>query len=312
MKGLKPRICVVGSMITDLVFRVERLPRPGETLPGKGFGMFLGGKGFNQAIAAHRLGAEVTMIGRIGNDQFGDLFLEKLQQEGMSTGHITRDPEIGTGVAVPMIDTAGQNSIIGVPRANLRLTVEQVAGTRSEIEKADVLMLQFEVPKAASQLAAAIARHHGTLVQLDPAPAHHLGDDFSGPLDYIVPNEIEAAVLAQGAPIDNWARRMLDSGLTAVVISTGEQGATVYDRQGRRDFPAFKVRVVDTTGAGDAFRAGLAVMIAEGKELDAAVRFANACGALACTVLGAEPSMPTRIAVEEFLAELRSGDGANG
>jgi len=287
--------------MADLVFRVKRLPRPGESMPGDEFGLFLGGKGFNQAIACHRLGAEVTMVGRLGKDYFGELFLKKMAEEGMSAGFVRQDEEVGTGVACPIVDESGQNAIIGIARANLRIDIEQVEAAREELESADVLMLQFEIPYPVSFRAGAIAKKAGALVMLDPAPIHLSEPVVDSPVDFIVPNEIEASELAQGRTVTEWAEAELARGRKGIVVSIGADGALVFDQDGRRYFPAFKVRVVDSTGAGDAFRAGLAVSLTEGKSLDQAVRFANACGALACTVLGAEPSMPRREAVEEFL-----------
>ncbi len=306
MKKDRPKICVVGSFMTDLVFRVKRLPRPGESMPGEDFGIFLGGKGFNQAVACHRLGAEAIMVGNLGQDQFGDMFLEKMITEGMRTDFVFRDPEVGTGVACPMIDAQGQNAIIGVARANLRITTTQVESASKEIESADVLMLQFEIPHSVSHRAATIARGAGTLVLLDPAPFHNLDLPIIADVDYIIPNEIEAEGLAQGKPIDLWAETEIARGRKAVIISVGAKGAIVYDQKGKRHFPAFPVnKVIDSTGAGDAFRAGLAVSLAEGRTIDQAVIFANACGALATTVLGAELSMPTRTQVEQFLQNQR-------
>ncbi|MGQ9708326.1 MAG: ribokinase [bacterium] len=301
MKSAQPRVCVVGSFMTDMVFKVKRFPRPGESMPGDSFGLFLGGKGFNQALACHRLGARVVMVGKVGMDYFGGLFLKKMKAEGMTTEFVAVDPEAGTGVACPMVDSSGQNAIIGVAGANMRLTIEQLERAKGEVAGADVLMLQFEVPAAVSLCAATIARRSGTLVQFDPAPMHNIAELSGEPIDYIVPNEIEAAELAGGDSIDTWAKRELTEGKRAVIISVGADGAIIYNEKGRIAVPAFKVRVVDSTGAGDAFRAGLAVSLAEGKDIEEAVRFANACGALACTVLGAEPSMPKRDDVERFL-----------
>ena len=331
MKGPVPRVCVVGSMVMDLVFRVRHRPGPGETAIGEEFGMFLGGKGFNQAVVARRLGAEVTFVGRCGADDFGHRFTEALKCEGI-TALVARDETEGTAVACPTVDAKGENSIIVVPRANARLSPADVEQARKAIEAADVLMLQFEVNRAASRRAAQIARAAGTLVLLDPAPAKHDYDENPKPefrvtkhkskekskaksqeseakseapggieADVLVPNEHEAAVLAHSDRPEDWPARLLWPAMRALVVSLGEQGATAYYSGGRRDFPAFPVDAVDTTGAGDAFRGGLAVMLAEGRDIDESVRFANACGALACTVLGAEPSMPRRAAVEALL-----------
>jgi len=292
-------------MVMDLVFRVEKRPRPGETMPGNEFGMFLGGKGFNQAVGCRRLGAEVTMVGRVGTDYFGDRFIEKLAEEGIDANLVTRDNTTGTGVACPIIDATGENSIIGVPRANMRITAADVDAASAAIQAADILLLQFEIPIEASRRAAEIAHAGGTLVQLDPAPVHHGARGLGVQVDYIVPNEVEAHMLTNMAAPAEWGSNLMTEVRQAVVISLGSAGAAVYDGCGLRSFPAHRVKVVDTTGAGDAFRAGLAVMLAQGRPLDEAVRFANACGALACTVLGAEPSMPRLDAVEKLLKENR-------
>ena len=301
MKDNKPRICVVGSFVIDLVFKVDHRPGPGETMLARDFGMFLGGKGFNQAIAARRLGADVSMVGRLGNDAFGDMFMAKLEQEGMDSSHVTRDPEAGTAIASPIIDASGENSIIAAPRANMRVTPDDVIAAEEQIAAADVLMLQFEIPPAASRRAAEVARKRDTLVLLDPAPVEHGFERFNAPIDYIVPNEIEAHMLTWKMTPEEAAAVLLPETRQGVVISLGEQGAMAVARAALLRFPAHKVNVVDTTGAGDAFRAGLAIKIAEGSSLDEAVRFANACGALACTIMGAEPSMPRLDAVEQML-----------
>jgi len=306
------------------VFKVKRRPGPGETMLADEFGMFLGGKGFNQAIGARRLGADVCIAGRVGRDPFGDMFVAKLEQEGICLSGVTRDADAGTAIATPVVDEKGQNSIIAAPRANMRVTLDDMQATEEQIAFADILMLQFEIPIAASRHAAEIAGKHGTLVLLDPAPVSHgnhsvsRSPDPSIPssaldhwttrpldhfyIDYLVPNEIEAHMLTGRMTPEETGAVLLPETRRGVVISLGEQGAMAVDRDALHHFPAHKVNVVDTTGAGDAFRAGLAVKIAEGSSLDDAVRFANACGALACTVMGAEPSMPRLDAVERLLA----------
>jgi ribokinase len=293
-----------------------------------GFGMFLGGKGFNQAVGARRLGADVCIIGRVGPDPFGDMFVSKLEQEGIDMTGVTRDDEAGTAIATPVVDENGQNSIIAAPRANMRVTPDDARAAETQIGSADILMLQFEIPVAASRRAAEIAHKHGTLVLLDPAPARHGTEGESRSqnpdsrmqnwmpehsttkppdhfwIDYLVPNEVEAHMLTGRMVPEEAAAVLLPETRRGVVISLGDQGALAVDRAALNRFPGHKVNVVDTTGAGDAFRAGLAVKIAEGAGLGDSVRFANACGALACTVMGAEPSMPEREAVERFAREL--------
>jgi len=302
MKGSSPRIVVVGSMVMDLVFRARYRPRPGETLLGDDFAMYLGGKGFNQAVCCNRLGVETVFVGRAGTDRFGDMFLEKLALEAMETRFVSRDRDVGTGVASPVILPGGENSIICLPRANQRLAVEEVEAAQDELARADVLMLQFEANPQASRRAAEIAHQSNTRVLVDPAPAHLSGTAGDWPLDYLVPNEVEANMIAEGESPEEWARVMFTSDRKAVVISLGEKGALALDADGLRHFPGYRVAAKDTTGAGDAFRAGLAVKLAEDAGLDEAVRYANACGALACTIAGAEPSMPTADAVRTFMA----------
>ena len=301
MKGSRPRVCVVGSFVIDLVFKVKRRPGPGETMLADDFGMFLGGKGFNQAVGARRIGADVSMVGRLGRDPFGDMFTAKLAQEGIESSRVTRDPEAGTAIASPIIDASGQNSITAAPRANMRVTPDDVLAAEEQIAAADILMLQFEIPLAASRTAAEIARKHDTIVFLDPAPVEHGFERFDAPIDYIVPNEIEAHMLTGRMTPEEAGAVLLPETRRGVTISLGEQGAMAVDRAALSRFPAHKVKVVDTTGAGDAFRAGLAVRIAEGASLDEAVRFANACGALACTIMGAEPSMPRLVDAERLI-----------
>jgi len=302
MKGSNPKIVVVGSLVMDFVFRAGHRPKPGETLRGESFGLFLGGKGFNQAIGCKRLGADVTLVGHVGADLFGRRFMEKLRQEGMNTKFVMKDSQEGTGVACPVVFPDGQNSIIGVPRANMRLSVSEVDAAEDEIASADILLLQFEVNPEASEHASLVAQRHSTLVMLDPAPVHIGCEAFDWSVDYLVPNEVEANMLAEGDRPDEWARGLFTEPLKAVVITMGAAGALVFDKTGTREYPGYQVGNKDTTAAGDAFRAGLAVMLAQDKCVDEAVDFANACGALACTVFGAEPSIPDLSAVRAFMA----------
>ena len=198
-----PKVVVVGSFNMDLVIKTERRPQKGETLIGEEFGMFIGGKGANQAIAASRLGAEVTMIGRLGKDLFGDLFLDEFGKENIDTSFVVRDAEVGTGIASPVIDADGDNSIIIVPRANMRLDVEDVERASGEIADADVLLLQLEVPIESSRKAAEIARANGVAVILNPAPALELPDSFLRLIDLLVPNEVETEFLSKVTVADD-------------------------------------------------------------------------------------------------------------
>ena len=307
MNERKPKVVVVGSFMMDLVIKAERRPQKGETLIGQQFGMFGGGKGNNQAIAAVRLGGDVTMVGRLGMDSFGDTLMDALVEEGVEIRFIVRDAEVGTGVGSPVIDADGDNSIIIVPRANMRLSAADVDRAASAISDSDVLLLQLEVPIAASQRAAEIAKSSGTKVILNPAPARDLPDSFLDQVDILTPNQVEAELLcgvevsdSEGA--ERAARILLDRGVSAVILTLGEGGALLFKDGLTTSIPAYRVNVVDTTAAGDAFCGALATALARGEALEDAVVFANAAGALAVTVLGAAPSMPTTKQITEFLA----------
>ena len=302
-----PKVVVVGSFNMDLVIKTERRPQKGETLVGEEFGMFIGGKGANQAIAASRLGAEVTMIGRLGRDLFGDSFLAEFGKENIDTSFVIRDAEVGTGIASPVIDADGDNSIIIVPRANMRLDVEDVERASNRIVDSDVLLLQLEVPINSSQRAAEIARANGVTVILNPAPAYELPDSFLGLIDILVPNEVETEFLSKIAVADDQGARLaaqvlFEKGISTVVLTLGNRGALLLTSRQSKLVPAYSVKVVDTTAAGDAFCGALATALGSGERIEDAVAFANATGALAVTVLGAAPSMPTTEQVRAFVA----------
>ena len=299
----RPKVTVVGSLNVDLVCRATRRPDTGETLIGDAFDIFTGGKGFNQATAAARLGAEVTLIGSVGADLFGDMLLAATENERINNRFVTKREEVGTGVATIVIEPDGDNSIIVVPRANMALTRADIDAAADEIANADVLLLQLETPVAASAHAAAIAKAHGTTVILNPAPAQPLPDSLLASVDILIPNESETELLS-GIKIDTHeaARRaagvlrgrMVAAPSTAVVLTLGAQGALMLTATESAHVSAVTVDAVDTTGAGDAFCGALATTLASGETLRAAVAFANAAGAAAVTVVGATPSMPTR------------------
>ena len=309
MKGPIPSIVVVGSLNVDLVVRAPRRPARGETLSGESFGMFVGGKGLNQAIAAARLGAAVRMVGRVGQDDFGRRLRGTLALEGIDAAAVLEDEATSSGVAAIVIDGEGDNSIIVVAGANGRVGPADVERAAAAIAAADVLMLQLEVPLAAIQRAAEIARAAGCAVLLNPAPASPLPAELLRLVDVLAPNEIEAQVLTGSSAADEEAAGraaadLLARGVGAAVLTLGARGALLADRAHTVYAPAYPVQVVDTTAAGDAFCGALAVQLARGHRLDEAVRYANAAGALATTVLGAEPAMPRAQAVEQLIAEI--------
>ena len=301
----KPKVTIVGSFMMDLVVKAKRRPKKGETLIGEEFGMFTGGKGCNQAIAAARLGAHTCMVGRLGADLFGDKFMEALAEENIVSDYVVRDPEVGTGVGTPVIDADGDNSIIIIPRANMRLSVEDVERAEPAIAGADVLILQLEVPLEASERAAEIAKSAGTTVILNPAPARDLPDTFLSKVDILTPNETETEMLSgisvkDQADAQKAAKVLLDKGVSAVILTLGSKGALLLTSEITKLVPAYKVDVVDTTAAGDAFCGALATALASGKSLEEATEYANAAGAFAVTIMGAGPSMPTASQLEEF------------
>lgn len=295
------KVAVLASFNMDLVMRAERAPLPGETVQGD-FAMHLGGKGFNQAIAARRLGAEVAVVGRVGDDQFGRMFLGALDREGIDARGVVVDREHGTGVAVITVTPDGENAIIQAPRANRALTAADVAAV--SLAGVDAALLQLETSDEAALAFAHAARHAGANVILNPAPARAVGEDMITACDVLVANQIEVRAIA-GDQTGNadlpMATAMRNSGARCVVITRGARGALALKEQVQAEVPSPAVHAIDTTGAGDAFCAALAVRLAEGADLADAVRFACAAGAVACTRHGAEPSMPHREEVEKLL-----------
>lgn len=301
------RIAVLGSCMLDIVARIERLPARGETLFARSLEMFAGGKGANQAIAAKRLGAEqVTLIGRVGADAFGERVLATLAADGVDTLHVTVDPVEGTGLALPMVFDDGGNSIISAPRANMRMTVDAIAAAHPAIAAAEALLLQFEVPMECNLTAARAARAAGATVILNTAPVSECPPELLALADIIVANEVEASALAPGRPSnpEEQARAFLAAGPGAAIVTLGEEGAVVATADGMTRVPAFPATAVDTVGAGDAFCGALAVALGEGRELLDAVRFACAAGAVAVTRPGAAASLPSRAEVGAILARL--------
>lgn len=302
------KITVVGSLNMDLVAQAPHIPKPGETIIGGDLHMMPGGKGANQAVAAAQLGAHVSMVGRVGSDAFAKPLLDNLEQTGIEHTFVTPDSDAATGVALIVVDDAGQNSIVVASGANMRLSTADIDAAESSIAAADALLLQLESPLETVIHAAEVARDHGVTVILNPAPAQPLPAELLALVDFLVPNESETEILT-GLPVDNQAdaeaaaKALRNLKVGAVILTLGERGALLFDEAGPQLFPAFSVKPVDTTAAGDAFVGGFAVALAEGKILPEAVRRGNAAGALATTQLGAQPSLPTRQTLESFLAE---------
>ncbi len=304
-----PAIVVVGSSNTDMVVQASRLPLPGETVLGGDLVIAAGGKGANQAVAAARVGGRVAFVARVGRDMFGEAALANFQREGLDTRFVVRDEQAPSGVALIVVGPDGQNIIAVAPGANHRLTVADVAAAAPAFQQARVLLLQLEIPLETVLAAAQAGRAAGATVILNPAPAptQPLPDALYAAVDIITPNESEAAHLTGCQEPAEAARALLARGVGAVIVTLGAAGALVATRTGETwHAPGFHVTAVDATAAGDAFNGGLAVALARGEPLAAAVRFAHAVAALSVTRLGAQPSLPTREEVEAFLARERA------
>jgi ribokinase len=306
-------VCVLGSFMKDLVASAERRPLPGETLHGTGFAEFLGGKGVNQAIAAARMGAVTAIVGTIGDDRYGEEFLELLSEHHVDTGWVARHPELGTGVGLPLVLPDGSNSIIIVSRANAAITPADVEAAADVLTASAVLSVQLELPIEASRAALRLASAAGSTTILTPAPAGPVDPSLAEYVDILVPNEVEAAALTgmdcdDEAELPAIARRLSDEwNLRGCVITLGSRGAFVLDRSGRTEqqlrVTAHQVATIDTVGAGDTFCGSLAASLAAGAPLPDAVRLANAAGALSTTVSGAAASAPDRSAALALLDE---------
>ncbi|WP_343049844.1 ribokinase [Paenibacillus phytohabitans] len=301
-------IVVIGSLNMDMVVRTKRAPEAGETLFGQEFALSPGGKGANQAVAAARLGAEVTMIGRVGRDSFGSGLLEVMSQEQVHTGYITQSESQATGVASIVVDGEGENRIIVVPGANVEMKPADIEALEPVIRQAGIVVMQLETDLTMVEAAAAVASRHGIPVILNPAPAQPLGDELLHHVTYLTPNETEAGILA-GISVESVddaeraARILLQKGVQHIIVTLGSKGALIVNAAGSLHVPGFPVQAVDTVAAGDSFNGALAWQLTRGKTLDEAVRFANAVGALAVGKAGAIPSLPRLQEVKQFLQE---------
>ena len=303
-----PRICVVGSVNMDLVVATPVLPVPGQTVLGGPFATHPGGKGANQAVAAARAGGQVSFVGRVGADAFGDTLRAGLEAEGIDIAHLRVAPEEPTGVALIAVDPSGQNTIIVAPGANAAVTVDDVDAAAERITGADVLLLQLEVPLEVVARAAALAAEAGVRVVLNTAPAQPLPDDLLACCEYLILNETEAEILTGVLPTD-WesaevaAARLREYGARQVIVTLGARGAVLAGPDGVVPQPAFPVASRDAVGAGDAFVGTFSVGVGSRLTAPEALRRAAAAGALATLTSGAQPSLPTAAAVDAFLAE---------
>ena len=303
-----PRITVMGIFVADLTFRTPRLPAWGETVLGSDFRIGPGGKGSNQAVAAARLGAHVTFISKVGQDPFGEIARRTYAEEGIDTEFLYESTDVATGAASIVVhQSRGENAIVVVPGASNQLTTAEIDLARDQIARSAVFLTQLEGPVALAEHALQLARSLGVRTILNPAPATNLPDSVYGLCDYLTPNENEAALLT-GLPVETTeqaeraANTLLARGAGNVIITLGERGALVRNINTSTHVPAFDAGpVVETTGAGDAFAGGLAVALAEGRDVVEATRFACVVAGISVTRPGTAPSMPGRSEVDERL-----------
>lgn len=292
-------VLVVGSANMDLVVRCDAFPKPGQTILGRDFAMFPGGKGANQAVAAAKLGAEVYFLGKMGRDVFRDRLRANLERDGVRLDYLLEDMEAATGTALISVDAYGQNEIIVASGSNMRLTPEDVRAAAEVFARVGVVLLQLEIPLDTVVESARLAKEAGCVVILNPAPAptRALPSDLLRNVDLITPNESESEALTGLPVIDSQtagaaAERLVDLGAGEVIVTMGSQGALHVVDGTRTHYPAREVKAVDSTAAGDAFNGALAFAISEGLAVSEAIPLANAVGALSVTRQGAQPSMP--------------------
>ena len=294
-------LVVVGSLNMDLAFRVLRAPGAGETVSGETFATIPGGKGANQAVGCARLGARVAMIGRVGADAFGTELIAGLRQDGVDIRHVSQDATLPSGVAMVMVDHTAQNRIVVAAGANAALTPALLDDAAAMITTASLLVLQLEVPLATVMHAADLAHAAGRPVLLNPAPAPSapLPEALYARIDYLIPNESEAASLTgidvrDVASAQQAAQILRGRGVRHVLITLGAQGVLIADETGMRHLPALVVQAVDTTAAGDTFIGGFSAGLLEGMSLDAAAALGQRAAALCVSRPGAQSSIPTR------------------
>lgn len=303
------QIVVFGSFVADLTGRASRFPLVGETVLGASFKCGPGGKGSNQGVAAHRAGADVKLVTKLGKDSFGDMARSFYSAEGMNTDHLLIDDETATGGALIMVnEETGQNMIMVILGACDHITREDVESRRMLIQQADILLLQMEINMDALEQIIDIAYESHTRVILNPAPAQPLSDEWLAKIDTVTPNESEAFTLTGVLVTDQDSARQaaaafLEKGVKNVVITLGSQG--VYATDGRREalYPRIEVDVVDTTGAGDAFNGGFVTALSKGWDMFDAVKYGNCTGALSVTKKGTAPAMPYQAQIDALYHE---------
>jgi ribokinase len=302
------KILVLGSSNVDFILRIPRFHGPGETIIGEDLVNVFGGKGANQAIASKRLGGKVSFITKLGNDSYGKSYRHYLIKNGLPRQCLLQDRELPTGIALIEVNPQGENRIVVSPGANRALLTKDLKRFTQVWDGIDVLIAQLEIPLQTVSLALQVAKDQGALTLLNPSPSIPLSSKLLSLVDFLVPNEWEAQSLTgikmkrdQGLP--KMAKSLLSRGVKNVVITLGPKGLFFKNRGEEIWMEAFRVKPVDTTAAGDAFIGAFSVGLSEGKSIAEVLRFANGAGALATTKLGAQPSLPRREELENFLSK---------
>lgn len=308
------KILVIGSINQDLVVYAPHHPKIGETILGNNFQTFPGGKGANQAIAAARLGGNVQMIGCVGDDSFGKTLLQNLNKNNIDTSAIKVSSK-ATGVALITVDAAGQNTIVVVPGANSALQEKDLFGLRKVIQSADILVLQLEIPLEVVIKAIDIAYKNGVTIILNPAPAQKIPSETLKKVTYLIPNENEISSMTgveinSDADLLQAAEQLFSEGIKQIILTMGEKGAYYLSPNQKFRIPVFQVIMIDSTAAGDAFIGGFAAGLANGLDIQHALLYASAAGALAVTRQGAQTSLPDKNEVAEFLSR-RANEAAS-
>ena len=303
------KILVLGNSNVDLVFRIPRFHHPGETILAESLVTFFGGKGANQAITAKRLGGNVHFITKVGNDLYGKSYRHHLIKNGLDQKLILKDKKLPTGTAVIELTPKGENRIIAFLGANGSLSVNDLKRLERYWKGVDVFVTQLEIPFSTVEKGLKMAKGQGALTLLNPSPPVQLPSHVLSSVDFIVPNEVEAQYLTGikwkgDREIRKMAEKFLDQGIKNVVITLGSKGLFFKNRSEEVWMNAFRVNVIDTTAAGDAFLGALASGLSENKPIREVLRFANGAGALATTKLGAQPSLPLKKDLNRFLSNV--------
>lgn len=303
-------ILVIGSLNMDFVIEVDKMPQKGETLIGKNFTLIPGGKGANQAYAIGKLGSNVSMLGAIGDDEYGHKLLDNLNSVNVNTQYIQVLKNVPTGCAFVTVEKTGENHIVVISGANAKITEYMIQDCISLIEKADIVVLQLEIPLEIVTLAAEIAHQKGKLVVLDPAPAvPNLSEKLLSFVDILKPNETEIQILTGKKIVSDEdlleaAKILLTKGVKNVIVTLGNNGSLLVNTQKTEHFPALPVNAIDTTAAGDSFTAALTTSLLEGTSIEDAIKFGHIVSSIVVTKKGAQTSIPDKLEVTEFLKKL--------